>query len=91
MLLKEKTLKQHNEESIRTLIRLMRMVGNTDILRSEITPTPAGTNSNYAAGKGHGWVQAAEEVRSFFDIDMEVRRETPAIDHNELDQLNLNS
>lgn len=84
-------MKIQSEESIRTFIRLMRMVGEADILRGDLDPSPAGTVSTYASGKGHGWVQAAEEVRSFFGIDMEVRREIIDIDHTELDRLNIHS
>lgn len=63
-------MKRQDEQSVRTFIRLMKQIGETKLAVSAAHDIP-GVSSRYQAGAAHAWLQAAEELRAFFQLDDE--------------------
>jgi len=66
-------MKTKDEQSVRTFIRLMKQIGETKLAVSKAGDVP-GISAQYQAGGGHAWLQAAEEMRAFFQLNNDTPR-----------------
>jgi hypothetical protein len=57
------------KESIYLFLRLMRTIGENDLSKAKNKRNDA--DSAYSQGRGHGYLQCAEEMRAFFNLQGE--------------------